>query len=146
MIRNYFKTMLRNMWRNKTYSFLNIFGLAIGIACTRQIFLWMDDELTFDNVNVKKNRLYRVNVNKEFDGKLFTMGSTPRPLAAALKKEIPGIINASRISDTEQQLLFRFGNKSFNAKGRYADAELFNMFTLPFVKGNPKTAFLNCIQ
>ncbi|HMF69851.1 MAG TPA: ABC transporter permease [Flavitalea sp.] len=141
MIRNYFKTMLRNMWKNKTYSFLNIFGLAIGIACTGLIFLWVDDELTFDNVNVKKNRLYRVNVNKEFDGKVFTMGSTPRPLAAALKKEIPGIINASRISDTQQQLLFSFQDKSFYAKGRYADAELFDMFTLPFVKGNPKTAF-----
>ncbi|MES1217169.1 MAG: ABC transporter permease, partial [Bacteroidota bacterium] len=137
----YFKTTIRNLWRNKTYSFLNIFGLAIGIACAGLIFLWAEDEVTFDNVNAKKDRLYKINVNMAFDGNLFTMGSTPRPMAAALKKEIPGITNTARVIDEDQRLLFSFGDKSMYSTGRYVDAPLFDMLTLTFVQGNAKTAF-----
>src|SRR6185436_5520442 len=99
MLKNYFKTAWRSLWKNKTYSFLNIFGLAIGIACAGLIFLWVNDEITFDNVNTKKDRLYAVKVNYEYGGNLFTMGSTPRPMASALKQEIPGIANTCRVSD-----------------------------------------------
>ncbi len=141
MIKNYFKTTIRNLWRNKTYSFLNIFGLAIGIACAGLIFLWAEDEMTFDNVHVKKDRLYKVNVNKTFDGNLYTMSSTPRPLAGALKKEMPGIVNAARVIDEDQRSLFSFGNKSLYAAGRYVDSSLFSMLTLPFVQGNAHDAF-----
>ena len=68
MIKNYFKTTIRNLSKNKGYSFLNIFGLAIGIACAGLIFLWAEDEVTFDNANVKKDRLYQLNVNMTVDG------------------------------------------------------------------------------
>src|SRR5205823_10245505 len=95
MFKNYFKTTLRNLWKNKTYSFLNIFGLAIGIACAGLIFLWAEDELNWDNDNVKKDRLYQLEVNMTFGGNNFTMGSTPRPMAKAMQAEIPGIINAA---------------------------------------------------
>jgi len=141
MIKNYFKTAFRNLQRNKTYGVLNIFGLAIGIACAGLIFLWVEDEMTFDNVNVKKSRLYRVEVNINYAGNLFTMASTPRPLAAALKNEIPGVVNTARISDDNQRALFSLGDKAVYASGLYADPSFLNMFTLDFVQGNAKDAF-----
>ncbi len=141
MIKNYFKTAFRNFKANKTYSMLNIFGLAIGIACAGLIFLWVEDEITFDNVNLKKDRIAEVKVNLKFSDNLFTMGSTPRPLAATLKNEIPGIVNAARVSDRSQRSLFSFNDKSLYAAGLYADPALFSMFTLNFVKGNAEQVF-----
>jgi putative ABC transport system permease protein len=85
MFKNYFKTTFRNLWKNKGYSFLNIFGLAIGIACAGLIFLWVEDESNYDNVNIKKDRIYSIANNQDFDGKVFTFtgvnnNATPGPL------------------------------------------------------------------
>ena len=141
MLKIFFKTAFRNLLKNKTYSFLNIFGLAIGIACAGLIFLWVEDEMTFDDANVKKDRLYQLEVNMIFNGNTFTMPSTPRPMAAAIKAEVPGIANAARLSDNDQKLLFSFDNKSLYATGRYTDASLFSMLTFHFVQGNAKNPF-----
>lgn len=97
--------------------------------------------MSFNNVNSKKDRLYRINVTMGIEGNVFTMGSTPRPMAAALKADIPGIVNAARVSDEEQRLLFGFENKSVYAFGLCADSSLFSMFTLTFLQGNARTAF-----
>jgi len=136
MFKNYFKTTMRSLLKNKAYSFLNVAGLAIGIACAGLIFLWVGDELTFDNNNVKKDNLYAVKVNMEYSGNRFTMGSTPRVMAAAMKTEIPGITNTCRVSDGDFNSLFNIDGKAMYASGRYADPSVFSMFTLPFVKGN----------
>jgi putative ABC transport system permease protein len=141
MLKMYFRAAVRNLWKNKTYSFLNVLGLAIGISCAGLIFLWVEDEVNYDNFHVKKDRLYRVNVNADFDGNVYTMGSTPRPLAAAIMKEIPGIANAARFSDVGQRLLCRVGDKSLYLSGRLADSSLFSMFTLHFSQGNARNAF-----
>ncbi|MFT3934362.1 MAG: ABC transporter permease [Chitinophagaceae bacterium] len=141
MLKNYFKTALRNLARNKTHSFLNIFGLAIGIACAGLIFLWVEDEITFDNINKKKASLYKVNVNMKYENNVFTMGSTPRILAASLKNEIPGIANTARVSDEPQRALFSWQDKALYAPGLYADASIFNMFTMNFIAGNAQNAF-----
>ncbi|MGC4035905.1 MAG: ABC transporter permease [Chitinophagaceae bacterium] len=141
MLKNYFKTTFRNLWKNKAYSFLNIFGLAIGITCAGLIFLWSENEITWDHQNVKKDRLYAVKVNYNFGDALFTMGSTPRPMAAAIRKEIPGIINTCRVQDFQERLLFNIGERSMYAEGLYADSAVFSMFTLPFVQGNAVDAF-----
>jgi len=138
---HYLKTTLRIFWKNRGYSFLNVFGLAVGIACAGLIFLWAEDEVTYDNFNIKKDRLYALKVNYNYGGSLFTIGSTPRPMAAAIKQEIPGIANTCRISDEPDNLLFSFGGKSVYAAGRYADSSLFSMLTLPFVQGNADNAF-----
>ena len=93
MLKNSLKRTLRVVWKTKTYSFLNIFGLAIGITCAGLIFLWAEDEYNFDDVHLKKDRLYEVEVNSTYDGNSFTMVSTPRPLGTAMHAEIPGIAN-----------------------------------------------------
>ena len=70
MIKNYLKIAWRNLLKHKSFSFINILGLAIGIACTGLIFLWVEDELGFDSVNVKRDRLYMVMNNWPVNGKI----------------------------------------------------------------------------
>lgn len=141
MLKNFFKSTFRNLWRNKVYSVLNIAGLAIGITCAGLIFLWIGDEMAYDSSNLKKDRLYEVKVNVNVNGSHFTMGSTPRVMGKTIHNEIPGIANACRISDSDIKGLFKIGDKSFYVNGRYADPALFSMFTLPFVRGNAQSAF-----
>src|SRR6266487_277566 len=141
MIKNYFKTTLRNLWKNKTNSFLNIFGLAIGIACAAFIFLWVEDEVSYDSFNVKKNRLYFARVNAILDAGIWTHWSTPGIMAPAMQAEIPGIANTCRTSEGDTRLLFSIGDKSVYASGKYAESSLFSMFTFPFIQGNAKNAF-----
>lgn len=141
MFKNYFKTTFRDLWRNKGYSFLNIFGLAIGIACAGLIFLWVEDEVNWDNFNTKKDRLYFVRENQKYDTYTATFGSTPGLLGPAMQSEIPGIANTCRTSEGEMSLLFSIGNKSMYALGKFVEPSLFRMFTLPFVQGNAATAF-----
>ncbi|MEO8763766.1 MAG: ABC transporter permease [Ginsengibacter sp.] len=141
MIKNFFKATFRSLWKNKGYSFLNIFGLAIGIACAGLIFLWVKDELSYNNFNVKKDRLYYVRENQAYDSYTATFGSTPGLLGPAIQAEIPGIANTCRSSEQQTSLLFSIGDKSMYAVGKYAETSLFSMFTLPFIEGNAKSAF-----
>ena len=108
MFRNYIKTAFRNLWKNKTYGFLNVFGLAVGIACAALIFLWVEDEWNYDNSHVKKDQLYQVLENQPFEGKTYTFGATPGLLAGAMKEEIPGIKNSCRLT-WQQYTLFNLG-------------------------------------
>jgi putative ABC transport system permease protein len=136
MIKNFFKSTFRNLWNNKGYSALNIAGLAIGIACAGLIFLWVADEMTYDNINTKNDRLYNVKVSADFGGNKFVMGSTPRLTAASIKAEIPGIVNACRVSDDDVNALFNVNGKPIYSIGKYADPSIFSMFTFSFVEGN----------
>lgn len=140
MIKNYFKTAFRNLWKNKTYGFLNIFGLAVGITCAGFIFLWVEDELNYDHNNSKRNQLYQVLENQAYEGKTYTFGATPGLLAAAMKEELPGIKNSGRIT-WQQYTLFSLDDKAIYEEGFYADSSIFSMFTLPFVQGKRENAF-----
>ncbi len=133
--------MWRGLTKNSGYSFLNIGGLAIGIACASLIFLWVEDEVNFDSVNTKKDRLYFVMENQKYDTYVFTEGSTPGLMAAAIKTELPGVANTGRLSEGGTSLLFSYNNKSVFSTGQYADPTIFSMFTLPFVQGNASSAF-----
>ncbi|MCC8424894.1 ABC transporter permease [Mucilaginibacter sp. UR6-11] len=141
MIRNYIKTAFRAFTNNKAYSFLNIFGLAIGIACATLIFLWVEGEVNFDSVNAKKDRLYICRENEKYDSYVLTHSSTPGVMGPAIKAELPGVANVCRTSEDPASLLFSVGNKSVFVSGKYAEASIFSMFTLPFVQGNATSAF-----
>jgi len=140
MFRNYLKTTIRNLWKNKVYGFLNIFGLAIGITCAGLIFLWVENEYTYDHHNVKRNYLYWIRENQAYNGTIYTYNATPGLMAPAMKTEIPGVANTAR-STWDQSVLFTLGDKSIYESGSYADSSLFTMFTIPFVQGNASTAF-----
>src|SRR5215467_2830839 len=145
MIKNKFfpghnvKTSFRNLWKNRTYSFLNIFGLAIGITCASLIFLWVEDEITFNHNFPKRDYLYHVMQNEKSDAGISTNGSTPGPLAAAIKADIPGIINSGRLSWAMDELAV-VGDKSIKENGMYADPSILSMYSLSFVNGSPATA------
>src|SRR5437868_2922078 len=99
MLKNFFITTVRNLWKNKGYSFLNIFGLAIGIACAGLIFLWVEDEVNWDNFNTKKHNLYYVRENQKYETYTATFGSTPGVLAPAMEAEIPGLASTCRMNE-----------------------------------------------
>ncbi|HEY2720233.1 MAG TPA: ABC transporter permease, partial [Chitinophagaceae bacterium] len=141
MFRVNLTTAIRNLWKNKTYSFLNIFGLAIGIACAGLIFLWAENEISWDSNNINKRNLYAIRENATYAGNTFTNWSTPRPIASRVKAEIPGVVNTCRISDESENLLCTVGDRSIYTAGKFCDSSLFSMFTLPFVQGNASTAF-----
>ena len=140
MITNYFKTAFRNLWKNKTNGFLNVFGLAVGITCAGLIFLWVEDELNYNRHNEKKDQLYQVLENQPYEGKTYTFAATPGLLAQAMKEELPGIRNTCRFT-WEQYTLFTLGEKAIYERGTYADSSVFTMFTIPLVQGKKENLF-----
>ena len=140
MFKNYFKTTLRNLWKNKTYSLLNITGLAIGVASAALIFLWVEDELTFNQNFVNRDFIYRIMENHHNEGKINTSGSTPGPMAQAVKSDIPGIKNSGRLSWTMDELMV-LNDKSIKESGAYVDPSVLSMFALSFIYGEPDNAF-----
>ncbi|WP_079735064.1 ABC transporter permease [Salegentibacter salegens] len=142
MIRNYFKIAWRNISRNKGYSALNIFGLAIGITCASLILLWVEDEVNFDKGIKDKNLVFNVPTNQKYDGEWRTFFmATPGPLASVLKEEIPEVTKAARLRD--ENFLFSVEDHIINSKGAYTDEDLFDIFDLNFIAGNPNEAFKN---
>ncbi len=141
MFNQYLKTMFRNLWKNRSHSFLNMIGLAIGITCAGLIFLWVEDEMHYDRFHGKKDRLYLILTNSKLDGRIFTHSSTPCLLGPALQAEVPGIGQSCRATEGTTSILFNSGDKPVYASGRYVDPSFFTMFTLLFVQGNARDAF-----
>lgn len=126
---------LRSLKKNKAYGFLNIFGLAIGIACAGLIFLWAEDETTFDSNQVNKARVYLVKTNAQEDKGVFTHSSTPGPMAAVIEG-FKGVETTCRMSEDDVPTPIGVGDKTLNATGFFAEPSVFQLFTLPFVEGN----------
>ncbi len=141
MIKNYIKTTLRSLLKNRSYSILNIAGLAIGVTCASLIFLWVQDEVTFNHNFAKRDVLYKVYENQTYNGKTSTFFGTPGPMSKAMVAEIPGIKNAARLTGDGDQGLFGLGDKAITEKGNWADPGIFSMLQLPFVSGSASNAF-----
>ena len=140
MFRNYIKTTFRNTSRHKGYTFINLAGLAIGMACTLLILLWVKDELSYDRFHENGRDIYRI---MSYGTKYMIEGTegTPAPLGPAAKEEVPGVLNYARFSDVPK-LVVRYQDKVFyETRGLIADPSIFEIFTFPFVQGDPKTAF-----
>lgn len=140
MIISFLTTTTRGLWRNKTYSALNIFGLAIGIACAGLIFLWMEDEINFDGHQAKKDQLYRILEHQTYDGKKRTFWSSPMKLAEEVRTQVPGVANTARVSGS-RPTLFALGDKTIFQRGGYVDPSYLTMLSWQFTEGNPQQAF-----
>jgi len=140
MFRNYLKVAVRNLKRHKGYSFINIAGLAIGMACSILIAIFVFYELSFDKHHDKAKQVYRVCA--QFGPTTDMRGAfTAPPMAQELLNDCPEIIHAARYSPWPRNYLVSTGEKKFLEKGiKYADASIFDVFTIPFITGNPKTA------
>lgn len=139
MLRNFFLIGWRNILFNKTFSFINILGLSLGLACSLVILLWLQDEVTKNKFHKNGARLYRVMENQNYSGDISTFESTPGILAENIVKDIPEIQLASQLV-WEEEPLFTVGDKLDKEKGRYVSKDFLKMMTFPLVKGNIETA------
>ncbi|ARK11087.1 ABC transporter permease [Fibrella sp. ES10-3-2-2] len=139
MIRNYVTVAWRNLIRNKTFSLINISGLALGIACSLLIGLWIRDERSVDAFHANGKNLYQVYERQYFDGKIEASYFTQGLLADELKRVIPDVEYASSL---EQPIVstFQVGDEVGKATGTFAGADFFQMFSYPLLQGTPKTA------
>jgi len=138
LLGNYLKLALRKIRRQKGYSFINIAGLAAGMACAILIFLWVDDELGFDRFHSKADKIYRVVTEQRNAGAFDQYAVTPRALGRTLKEEVPEIARASRF--LSQPILFNDNGLAVSEYGAYVDADFLRMFSFPFLSGDPDSA------
>ena len=137
MLKNYLKITLRNMIRYKGYSFITIFGLAIGITCCMLIFLWIQDELGYDRFHTDNLNIYQVLSHTDIKN----IAVTPVLLGPTLKDKYPEIVETTRYHWFFSGTTFKYEDKQFIEKGvRLADPSFFTVFSFPFLKGNPETA------
>lgn len=144
MIKNYFKIAWRSLLKQKGFSFINIFGLAAGMACSLLIFLFVKDETSYDRFHHDASQIYRV--VKDFvndDGSRLPDATTPPALAPAMQKDIPEVAITTRVfPGWGANFLIKYGDKKINEDKLYrVDSSFFDVFTFPFVHGNAKDAF-----
>jgi ABC-type antimicrobial peptide transport system permease subunit len=140
MLQSYFKITFRNIKRHKATSFITITGLAIGMACCLLIFLWIMDEINYDRFHQNVENISRVNSEQHLSDRIVKHALSPAPLAYALVNEHPEILNAVRVAAAGPQTV-QAGEKTFNENGgAFADTALFEIFSFPFIKGNPENA------
>ncbi len=139
MLRNYFLVALRNLRKHRTYSLLNIVGLAVGLATALLILLWVKEEVGHNRFYDKYRDIYSVLVNFRFEnGEISTYETIPMPTAAALKAEIPEIRRAARSNNTSR--LFSHQGTRQEEFGRYVDPDFLDSFSFPIVRGQRATA------
>ncbi len=135
MLHNYFKIALRSLWRSKAHSFINVFGLALGIACCLLISLFVRDELTFDTFHTKADRIYRVYSREDWgENQQFFNTVTPFPMGPALKENLPEVEHEVRITVNTVQV--KVGEQQFNESAMVAGKNFFDVFDFKVVKGN----------
>ncbi len=140
MLKNYLKIALRNLWKNKGFSAINIIGLSVGLATCLLIMLYVMDELSYDKYNEKADRIYRVDGDIQFGGNHFILAVAPEPMGPTLRKDFPQVEQYVRFRNYGG-FLVKKGNENLQEdKVVYTDSTLFNVFTLPMIAGNAKTA------
>ncbi|MDJ1471761.1 ABC transporter permease [Xanthocytophaga flava] len=139
MFFNYIKVAFRNLLRNKAFSVINILGLALGIASSLLIFLWIQDEVSIGKQYPNSASLYRIMEHEIADGRIVTDEDTPGLLADELKKQFPEIKYTSGFSGSELHLL-SVGNKSTKQRGHFVGADWLTMYSIPVLAGNATTA------
>jgi len=140
MLKNYFIIAWRHLKSKKFYSLINILGLAVGIFCCILIFLYVQDELSYDQFNKKADRIYRIAANIKFGGHDFHNATGPAPMAFTLKKDYPEVKQVVRFRDYGSYMV-KYKDQAYKEDNViYADSTLFDVFTFHFVHGNPQTA------
>ena len=140
MFKNYLNVAFRSIFRHKGYSFINVAGLALGMACCLLIMLWVMDELSYDRFHEQADALYRVEQDQNYSGEIFHVNVTPYPMGPGLKAEIPEIKDAARYTGTGTLLLRYEETAFFEGGARAVDPSFLEMFTFPLIRGDAATA------
>jgi putative ABC transport system permease protein len=139
MLRNYIITALRNLYKNKVFSFINVLGLSVGLASFVLITLYVYHELSMDRYHAKANRIYRIVENLRTENELLLQSVSSPPMGPTLQKDFPEIESYVRFLD--QSVRVRRGNLSFyEYEAVQADSSLFDVFSFKLLKGDPRTA------
>ncbi len=139
MFKNYFKIGVRYLSRYKTYTAINIAGLAVGVTCCVLIMLFIRSEFSYDKFNTKADRIFRVWQNEKYQGQDFTNTVTPIPMGPAIKSSFPEVEAMCRVYDFNT--LIKSGDNSFNENITMADADIFKMFDFKLLKGDRNNPF-----
>ena len=148
MFRNYLKIAWRSLMKNKVFSFINIFGLSVGLTCCMLITIYLYHEVNYDKYHKHIDQLYQLGTTFVGDGKESNTPNTPAPMAAAMQKEYPEIVGTARLmalfGDDKTLLQYRPVNEEarsfYEKKGYLADSSFFTLFNYHFIEGNPVTA------
>ena len=144
MFNNYFKTALRNLLKQKSFSFINVIGFAVGMTCFILILIFVRFELSYDKFFKESDRIYRVAIERKYPDKIRNWGRTAFPVAATFQEEFSEILQGSRLITNNNALLITYGDKHiYNERVMFADANFFEVFGLQFVEGDPRSALVN---
>ena len=138
MLRNYLKTALRNLWKRKSFSLINIVGLAIGMAVSFLILLFVLNEVTYDRFHENYDNIYRIATKLDAQGRHFEVGSVPAPLGPALVDQFPEVVRAARLRESATRIIAYEEKLYEESRIFHADPDLFDVFTIPVVRGNPE--------
>jgi len=139
MFKNYLKVAFRNIRKQKGYAFINISGLAIGMAACLLIMLWVHDELNFDSFNDNADHIYRVTIDANM-GTRTKAPVAPTPSGPAMVQEYPEVVQSARLSRPSRVPVIVGDKEYFEENVAFADNSIFEIFTFPFVEGDPKSA------
>lgn len=141
MLKNFLKTALRNMNRQKIYSLINILGLAIGMTMALLIFIWIADETGYDRFHADSDRIYRVSQVHCIEGRISKFANTPGVLAETLMLECPEVELATRVRSEESRIIIQKDHRRYHEKRiGITDEKFFSIFSFPIIKGSPEDA------
>ncbi|WP_439584620.1 ABC transporter permease [Dyadobacter bucti] len=142
MLQNYLKIAWRNLMKERQFTALNLIGLSTGLVCTLLIYLWISDELHIDKYNEKDSQLFQVMANHFHENDINTIEHTPGLLAKSLAAEIPEVEHAVTVLPAawfSTQGVISFGGKHLKAGSQFIGKDYFNVFTCPFISGDPNS-------
>src|ERR1700750_526328 len=135
MFKNYLKVALRNLWKNKAFSAINIVGLAAGLAVCLMIVLYVVDELGYDRYNVNADRIYRLDADIYFNDTQATFAVAPDPMPVALVKDYPEIEQMVRINNQGGIRVKKDNQNVQDQHAAWVDSTFFKVFSIPMVAG-----------
>ncbi|HEY2727488.1 MAG TPA: ABC transporter permease, partial [Parafilimonas sp.] len=135
MFKNYFKTAFRNLTRNKIYSFINIAGLSLGLACAMLIMLYVKDEVSFDRFHKNVNNIYRIVSQGRLSQENRKDGNTGYLEGPRFTQNVPGIKSFVRIQSGREDI--KKGTEIQSQGLLHVDSNFFSIFTFPLLSGNP---------
>ncbi len=145
MIKNYFKTTFRNLWKNKTYTLINIIGLAVGTLCCLYILLYVREHYSYDKHHRQAGDIYRINSIIKLPGDKHSNATASPPIAPAMKNDFAEVQQFTRIVSTigiRQHLLRYKGKSVYEKEASFVDSTFFDVFSYHFMHGNPSHALI----
>lgn len=144
MFKNYLKVAFRSLNKNRTYAIINILGLALGLAVTILVFMFIKDETSYEKHWNGYERVYRMGIKANMMGQVMDAPVSPSPMANAFRTEFTDVETATRINPVSQEIMVRYNQtKIYIQKAAYADSTFFKVFDYEFTLGNPKTALID---